>query len=506
MLSVKRIVVVASIIAALCISTRICYGTESFSGEKTSWHDGFDRYDFVMDEQTLAIHPITASREEGFGVRAPEKGQRRCIVIVPHTAAAGNPWLWRGCYWDHEPQTEVELLKRGFHIAFITPDPDKAWDAWYTWLTEKHGLSPKPAFIGMSKGGVNSYDWATRNPDKVSCVYADNPAIRQEAFLKLGELAKNDVPLLNVCGNLDFLLRKHTLAIEDYYHQLNGQITVIIKEGTAHHPHSLRNPKRIADWIEQRVKPETGKVRPAFADATFRRCSYYSLANSYFYLKEEDTYATGCGPGFVDCYDRYDAMTDSQWRVIGMSVIVPKVAAEGTPWVFRADDISRDNVVDQALLAKGFHIVIAPLTAQSGAVKEQWDAVYELLTRHGFSQKPILEGAGALAGEAYAWAIENPEKVSCIYAVNPVLRSTMTTKPILGNLTPLAKAKVPILHVCGSRDPWFASQTQAAQKQYEALGGPFKTIVEQGQGHFPLVPSDPEAVVDFVTSIPSNEG
>jgi hypothetical protein len=52
---------------------------------------------------------------------------------------------------DHEPQTEAELLCRGFHVAFVTPDPGKTWDAWYTYVTEKHGLSKKPAFIGMSK-------------------------------------------------------------------------------------------------------------------------------------------------------------------------------------------------------------------------------------------------------------------------------------------------------------------------------------------------------------------
>jgi hypothetical protein len=69
------------------------------------------------------------------------------------SAQAGGsrpPWSWQGCYWDHEPQAEVELLRRGFHIAFITPDPGKPWDAWYAWLTEKHGLSKKPAFVGMS--------------------------------------------------------------------------------------------------------------------------------------------------------------------------------------------------------------------------------------------------------------------------------------------------------------------------------------------------------------------
>ena len=35
-------------------------------------------------------------------------------------------------------------------------------------LTEAHGLSKKPAFVGMSRGGVNEYDWTTANPDKVS--------------------------------------------------------------------------------------------------------------------------------------------------------------------------------------------------------------------------------------------------------------------------------------------------------------------------------------------------
>ena len=220
-----------------------------FEGEKSAWHDGFDRYDFVMDEASREITPFKRPEGEGFAVGAPEKGKRRCVVIVPKAPAPGNPWSWRGQYWDHEPQAEVELLRRGFHVAFITPDPGQAWEAWYAYLTEKHGLSKKPAFVGMSKGGVNAYDWAAAHPDKVSCIYADNPAIRPAAFARLGELAENGVSLLNVCGSQDFLLERHTLAIEARYHQLGGRITVMIKDGPAHHPHSLRDPKPIADWI-----------------------------------------------------------------------------------------------------------------------------------------------------------------------------------------------------------------------------------------------------------------
>jgi hypothetical protein len=468
-----------------------------FDGEHTTWHDGFDRYDYLMDEESFAIMPFKRPDSEKFAVGNPPKGQRRCIVVVPKRIAPDNPWSWQGCYWDHEPQTEVELLRRGFHIAFITPDPGKQWDAWHAWLTEKHGLSKKPAFVGMSKGGVNEYDWTTANPDKVSCIYADNPAIRPEAFAKLGELALNDVALLNICGSADFLLQRHTLPIEDRYQQLGGRITVMIKDGAAHHPHSLRNPKVIADWIEQHLLPATG-TRPDFADEKFIKSYYYSLESTNLWLKEEQTYANCRGPGFVECYDRYDERTSSQWGLTGLAVIAPRTAAPGKPWVFRADAITRDAVIDQALLARGFHIVIPPLTAQSGAVLTQWNAAYKLMTDHGFSKKPVLEGTGTAAGEAYAWAIENPDKVACIYGRNPALRSLMSKTSPLENLGPLAKSGVPLLHVCDRTDPWFNDQTKAVEQRYKELGGQITVIVNGGDAGYPLAPNDRSRVVEFI--------
>ncbi len=483
----------------------------AFDGGKSAWHDGFVRYDFSMDDETLAITPFTSPEKEGFAVGAPTKGQRRCIVVVPNKPAPGNPWSWQGCYWDHQPQAEVELLRRGFYIAFITPDPGrqypgKQWDAWYAYLTEKQGLSRKPAFVGMSKGGVNEYTWATSNPDKVSCIYADNPGIYPEDILRLGELIKHDVPLLNVCGTLDFVLEKNTKVIENIYHQGGGRISIMIKEGTGHHPHSLIDPKPIADFIEQHVQPFTA-VRPEIVDETFTKSYYYSTENSYIYLPKEDTYAACRGPQFTPCYDRYDKAGKSSFGVTGMAVVVPKTEAAGKPWVFRADRIGRDaSVIDLALLAKGYYIVAAPITG-GGPSQKEWDAVYKEMTDHGFSKKPAMEGAGAGAGEAYAWAIQNPDKVSCIYGENPALRSIMSGKqpplndekhPLVENLAPLAKAGVPILHVCGSLDPWLDRDTRVAEKKYKELGGNFTVIIRQGEGHFAVGPQDPKPVVDFI--------
>src|ERR1035437_1608002 len=97
----------------------------------------------------------------------------------------------------------------------------------------------------------------TSNPDKVSCVYADNPGGNPEMMMKIGQLARQDVPLLEVCGSIDPLLGRYTLPIENIYQQFGGRISLMIKDGCGHHPHSLQDPKPIADFIEHSVQPTT---------------------------------------------------------------------------------------------------------------------------------------------------------------------------------------------------------------------------------------------------------
>jgi pimeloyl-ACP methyl ester carboxylesterase len=490
----------------------------AFQGDRIDWH-GFDRYDFVMDLETLTITPFKApiDEESGNNLGTSDKGSLRCIVVVPQRAAPGNPWSWRGVYWNHQPQTEVELLKRGFHIAYISVDPKpgsltnltmdelmdelgmsrralREWDAWYAFLTEQYGLSKKPAFIGMSRGGIFEYQWGSTNPDKVSCIYADNPGIDREGFQRLVDLARSDVPVLQVCGSIDPMLGHYTSAFEAIYQQFGGRISMMIKEGSAHHPHSLRNPKPIADFIERSVQEVRGPA-PAFAGDKFKRTTYYSIENFYRDYPEEDTYITCRGALFSPCYDRYEFTV--RGTPMTTTVIAPSTTAAGMPWVYRAGFVFRDARVDQELLAKGFHIVTGPVGVDF-AVKD-WNTVYEYMTMHGFSKKPAMEGGGGGAGEVYAWAIENADKISCVYAENPRMHSALAKTQPLDNLAPLAKANVPLLHVCGSLDPWFADNTLEVEKRYKKLGGKIQVIVKKGEGHYPLAPENPAPVVEFIT-------
>ena len=103
-----------------------------------------------------------------------------------------------------------------------------------------------------------------------------------------------------------------------------------------------------------------------------------------------------------------------------------------------------------------------------------------------------MEGAGGAAGTVYAWAIENPGKVSLHLCREPHLQSPMTKEPLLDNLAPLAKAGVPLLHVCGSLDPSLNDQTRVVEKRYKDLGGKITVIIKEGDGHYPLRRQGPQ--------------
>lgn len=467
-----------------------------FEGAKSDWH-GFDRYDFLLDENTMEVKPADAKNTGNV------PGQRRCIVVAPKTPAPGNPWSWRGCYWDHQPQAEIELLKRGFHVAYITADanlkPDKKWDAWYAFLTEKHGLSKKPAFIGMSRGGEYAYMWSVGHPDKVSCIYGDNPGGNPGNLANLEGLARNGVPLLHVCGSIDPILGKYSTAIENIYHQFGGRISVMVKDGYGHHPHSLPDPAPIADFIEQSVKEMAAPApMPDYAGDHPTRSYYYALENTYRNFPKDGAWITCRGPLFTDCYDQYEAWLGFQ---VPVTIITPKKEAPGKPWVFRAGFVDRDAAADQALLAAGFYIVVGPVGYnEDGPVVADWNKVYQHLTSHGFSKKPVMEGAGEAAGEVTNWAIANPDKVSCIYCEDPVFHTRMNKTQPMDNLAPLRTAAVPFLCVSGSLDPALAGNTLALEKKYKDLGGKVIVLIQDGIGRYPTGPKDTKPVVDFIVS------
>ncbi|MCA9118520.1 MAG: alpha/beta hydrolase, partial [Planctomycetaceae bacterium] len=102
-----------------------------FPGTASDWN-GFDRYDFEVDGRPV-------------------------LVVCPRQAAPGRPWVWHGEFFGHRPAPDIALLKRGFHIAYMSvpdmlgsPKAVKHWNAFYSELTGRYRLAPKAALVGLS--------------------------------------------------------------------------------------------------------------------------------------------------------------------------------------------------------------------------------------------------------------------------------------------------------------------------------------------------------------------
>lgn len=213
-----------------------------------------------------------------------------CKIVEPKVVAEGKPWIWRARFWGHEPQTDIDLLEHGFHVAYCdvadlygSPEAVKRWDMFYKQM-RRAGFSRKMALEGMSRGGLIIYNWASRNPRKVACIYADAPVMdfkqwpmaygtdrdiktmfsaygfsdEEDARRWKGNpvdharvMARSGIPLLHVVGDADVVVPydTNTKVFEQEMKRLGALIMVIHKPATGHHPHSLNNPKPIVDFI-----------------------------------------------------------------------------------------------------------------------------------------------------------------------------------------------------------------------------------------------------------------
>lgn len=107
-----------------------------------------------------------------------------CFVDGPASAASGNPWVWRTSFPEYHPEVDEELIKAGFHIAYIDVvsmlGSDQAldlMDQFYALVRRQWSLAEKPALEAISRGGLHAYRYAARHPERISCIFADTPVM-----------------------------------------------------------------------------------------------------------------------------------------------------------------------------------------------------------------------------------------------------------------------------------------------------------------------------------------
>ena len=223
---------------------------------------------------------------------------RAAKIVVPSVTQEGRPWIWRARFWGHEPQTDLALLRLGYHVAYLDsapllggPECVELWQKFYLFVTNEMEFAKRAVLEGMSRGGLYVMNWAIAYPNQVQAIYIDNPVLdfrtwpggerggmrsdsdwsdilkayrvtESEAFAYengplaeegLRKLVAAKVPILAVCGDSDRYVPygENAKILKERYTQLGGTIEVILKPGADHHPHSLEDPAPIVEFVER---------------------------------------------------------------------------------------------------------------------------------------------------------------------------------------------------------------------------------------------------------------
>lgn len=250
---------------------------------------------------------------------------REAVVVFPDEQNRTENWLFKMEYFNAFPELEIEMVRRGWHLAFIRnknrwcleEDLDLK-KRFADFLTREYGLSSKCVPVGMSCGGMFAVKFAAKYPDCVSALYLDAPVLnllscpadagqsqsgfweefheatqmtrsdlicyREHPIDKLPVLVLHGIPVVLVYGKEDVIVPycENGEVLERYYKEHGGKLLVIGKEGCGHHPHGPKDTGPVIDFINRHAM-----------GGTINKEGIHSTDKSYVIRqeREEDFYA-----------------------------------------------------------------------------------------------------------------------------------------------------------------------------------------------------------------------
>ena len=235
---------------------------------KSIWND-FERIDFKFED-------------------------RDAILVFPKDENKCDKWLLKTVYWGEFPSFELDMLNRGWHLAFIKNDSRWGLDedlhrsARFTeFISSEFGLCNKCVPVGMSCGGLMAVKFGALHPECISSMFIDAPALnllscpanvgiaqvpeddyeeclrdhnmtlsdlinyREHPIDKVPLLIENNIPVIMVYGDKDIIVpyTENGAILERLYNAAGAPLEAICVKGRGHHPHCLADNTPIIDFV-----------------------------------------------------------------------------------------------------------------------------------------------------------------------------------------------------------------------------------------------------------------
>lgn len=240
---------------------------------------------------------MTESIWNGFKRLDFEFEGKKAILVFPDTPNQNKNWMLKTEYFDAFPNFEIEMVKRGWHLAYVEnvtrwcleEDLDRK-KRFTEFLIREYGLYEKCLPVGMSCGGMIGVKFGAKYPECVSALYLDAPVInllscpaglgragddmmdefigatgmtlaelisyRNHPLDRMYLILKHEIPVMMIYGDSDMVVpyEENGALLEDYYRKNDGTIVAIGKENCGHHPHGLEDCTPIIEFAEKYCK------------------------------------------------------------------------------------------------------------------------------------------------------------------------------------------------------------------------------------------------------------
>lgn len=216
------------------------------------------------------------------------------ILVFPKKPNKNCNWMMKTEYFDAFPNLEIELVERGWHLAYLKNITrwclEKDLDLkkrFADYLIKEYGLNKKFLPMGMSCGGLIASKFAAKYPEYIQALYLDAPVMNfmscpagvgkagdsmMEEFVaatgmtlidlinyrdnpvdKMNILLENKIPVVMVYGDSDDIVPydENGEILEKFYKENAGEILAIGKNNCGHHPHGLEDNTPIIKFIEK---------------------------------------------------------------------------------------------------------------------------------------------------------------------------------------------------------------------------------------------------------------
>ena len=209
---------------------------------------------------------------------------RQAILVKPEKNCDGNKWLLKTEYFGAFPAFELEMLNRGYHIAYVSNktrwhdnSDDGVKDRFCDFLHKRFGLCDKCMTVGFSCGGMHAIYFAAAYPERVAAMYLDAPVMnllscpggvgkgttsmyeefkndtgmtltdlinyRNHPIDRVAPIIKHKIPVFLVGGDSDDIVPfdENGQVLYNTLKENNANVIKVVKPGCNHHPHGLED-------------------------------------------------------------------------------------------------------------------------------------------------------------------------------------------------------------------------------------------------------------------------